>query len=215
MIKKYPPTIGLYVGTFFVLNVIAHFVLRFMQPRPAPSEIVQSVMSADSLHAEAADSLLSDSHVDQVGDIRSGDAGEEVNSVQISEDVASTTEPINPPAETVPEMPLAAQQAVAQSDPNDGEEMQLETGSVVENPEAPESEVRSVAELAKLAKMLEGMKPAEAAVIAERLPTDTIVQLVMRMKARSGAKMMASLPVPVAASVAERMTELSGARKSS
>ncbi|MCL4305000.1 hypothetical protein KJZ99_03745 [bacterium] len=214
MIKKYLPTIGLYVGTFFVLNVIAHFVLRFMQPRPAPSEIVQSTTSADSLHTETADSLLSDLDVDPLSDVSSS-AGVELVSADTSKNFASTTEPINPPAETVPEMPLAAQQAVVQPDPNGEERMQLDAGSVVENPEALESEVRSAAELAKLAKMLEGMKPAEAAVIAERLPTDTIVQLVMRMKARSGAKMMASLPVPVAASVAERMTELSGARKSS
>lgn len=214
MIKKYLPTIGLYVGTFFVLNVIAHFVLRFMQPRPAPSEIVQSTTSADSLHTETADSLLSDQDVDPLSDVSSS-AGVELVSADTSKNFASTTEPINPPAETVPEMPLAAQQAVVQPDPNGEERMQLDAGSVVENPEALESEVRSAAELAKLAKMLEGMKPAEAAVIAERLPTDTIVQLVMRMKARSGAKMMASLPVPVAASVAERMTELSGARKSS
>lgn len=73
----------------------------------------------------------------------------------------------------------------------------------------------STAEISKLAKLLEGMKPDEAAVIAERLPTDTIVDLVMRMKSRNGAKMMASLPVPVAASVATRMAELSGAKKPS
>jgi flagellar motility protein MotE (MotC chaperone) len=68
----------------------------------------------------------------------------------------------------------------------------------------------STKEISKLAKMLEGMKPVEAAAIAERLPDETIVQLVLRMKSRAGAKMMAALPVPIAASVAARMAELSG-----
>lgn len=101
-----------------------------------------------------------------------------------------------------------------------GEEL-LTAGDEVDSTQVSEQEAlleetpKSTAEISKLAKLLEGMKPDEAAVIAERLPTETIVQLVMRMKSRNGAKMMASLPVPVAASVATRMAELSGVKNPS
>jgi hypothetical protein len=74
---------------------------------------------------------------------------------------------------------------------------------------APETlSASNLKELAKLAKVLEGMKPAEAAAIASRLGTEEIVALVMKMKDRKAAKMMAELPVDLAAQVAERMSEM-------
>lgn len=216
--KKLLPTIGLYLGTFIVLNVAMFFLLKLTQPAPAPSELAlgQDSTAHDSAHVELTDSLVADPH--------SGEHTAEVESMH-----GDSTTPDSAAAHSTAKMDTTAHQANAEMNPAQHETANVEqhseepvaeatieaAGSDSATTEEASSETKSGEEIAKLAKVLEGMKPAEAAVIAERLPTDTIVELVMRMKARTGAKMMASLPVPVAANVASRMAELSGAKKSS
>jgi flagellar motility protein MotE (MotC chaperone) len=217
--KKLLPTIGLYLGTFVVLNVAMFFLLKLTQPVPSPSELSMGHDSTghDSTHVELTDSTAALEHSEEHGltdnsalTDASHSAGEpahaEQHTTEVAHEQAATKEPA--PAETQIGEGAQTENAAMVDSTATGDEV------AIEQPEATEGAGKSDLEIAKLAKILEGMKPAEAAVIAERLPTDTIVQLVMRMKARTGAKMMASLPVPVAASVAERMAELSGAKKS-
>jgi flagellar motility protein MotE (MotC chaperone) len=194
--KKLLPIIGFYVGTFIVLNVGMFFLLKFTQPEPVAQ------------HEEvAADSTF---------------VAEETEHPALEEDAEFDHAPDEEQPIELTEEPLTVQDTAKQIEHIETAEVPTET---VEQDTTPAEEVaaepevalndtpKSTAEIAKLAKLLEGMKPAEAAVIAERLPTETIVDLVMRMKSRSGAKMMASLPVPVAASVATRMAELSGSKQ--
>ncbi|MBK6766416.1 MAG: hypothetical protein IPG71_08885 [bacterium] len=211
--KKLLPTIGLYAGTFIVLNVAMFFLLKMTQPAPSPSELAlgQDSTGHDSTHAELVDSLSVGSHATehtQEAELAHGDSVEPPVADTTAVDPHQMDTAANDQAHDTAVVEADVEQPLVESPVRSAE---VDSASL----EDPPDEVNDGAEIAKLAKVLEGMKPAEAAVIAERLPTDTIVELVMRMKARTGAKMMASLPVPVAANVATRMAELSGAKKSS
>ncbi|MCB9365972.1 MAG: hypothetical protein H6508_02120 [Calditrichaeota bacterium] len=213
--KKLLPTIGLYVGTFIVLNVAMYFILRFTQPQPSPSEVAAHEASADSAGVHADSTHAIEHHSDSTHAEFDPEFTDDHQTEQQADHAGSedgVPETAHAAAETHSQESNAQKpdsEAHATPKPETSEET-----AALEEQDSPDSP-RSEAEIAKLAKMLEGMKPTEAATIAERLPAETIVQLVMRMKARNGAKMMASLPVPLAASVAERMAELSGAKKSS
>lgn len=221
--KKHLKTIALYGGTFVLLNFAMFLVLKFTQPSPAPSELAfthaDSTGTAES-HEESAtsESTSHSEHEQAVTDSNSLAATENTSThtETIALDSIAQTTQGEPHIATTVDSGLVTHDEIAhgteETAPLQDQEVALDES---QDATTGQQEQRSTAEIAKLAKLLEGMKPAEAATIAEGLPTDTIVELVMRMKARSGAKMMASLPVPVAASVAERMAELSGAKKSS
>ncbi len=227
--KKLLPTIGLYLGTFVVLNVAMFFLLKLTQPVPSPSELSMGHDSTghDSTHVELTDSTAALEHGEEHGladnSALTDTSHSAVEPAHAEQHTTEVTHEQGAHDVTAHEQAVAKEPAPAETQIGEGEQTEnaamvdsTATGDevAIEQPEAADGVGKSDLEIAKLAKILEGMKPAEAAVIAERLPTDTIVQLVMRMKARTGAKMMASLPVPVAASVAERMAELSGAKKS-
>ena len=204
--KKLLPKIGLYVGTFVVINVAMYFLLMFTQPEPVAHD---EEAGADSTltHEEAVPEIHEDAEFDHAPDEEQvqQDLAEESHDDH-SEDHSGDVHAEDSGEQTG----MDTEQETAQIEqPQDSEP------NVIDLEVALEDSPKSAAEIAKLAKVLEGMKPAEAAVIAERLPTNTIVELVMRMKSRSGAKMMASLPVPVAASVATKMAELSGTKNPS
>lgn len=217
--KKLLPTIGLYLGTFVVLNVAMFFLLKLTQPVPSPSELAmgQDSTAHDSAHVALHDTSAVAEHANTEQSTASGTLTDTthagVDAMHGEQPAASVTHEQATVTEQTSQLTNVADSTRAE---NAGAVDSLASGDVpaIEEPEVATETEKSDLEIAKLAKVLEGMKPAEAAVIAERLPTDTIVQLVMRMKARTGAKMMASLPVQVAASVAERMAELSGAKKS-
>ncbi|MBK6909466.1 MAG: hypothetical protein IPH10_00795 [bacterium] len=221
--KKWLPQIGLYLGTFIVLNVVMFFVLKMTQPKSA---VLEHLAGADSLavHADSlhADSLQADMHAEsdsthagsETALFDSVAAPEDSSLAEIAEgghsDSAATQH------NAIEDAALTAE-VISDDAANDTEAIEgdAESSASVNASPVVADAPQSTAEISKLAKMLEGMKPTEAAVIVESLPTETIVQLVMRMKSRSGAKMMASLPVPVAASVASRMAEISGVRNPS
>lgn len=217
--KKLLATIGLYLGTFVILNVAMFFLLKLTQPVPSPSELA---MAHDSTaHGSLSDAAHDSTELAEHADTELTNAHE--SATDVSHTNADTAHEEQSADNVTHELAVVAEQAPVLTDVTDSThtetpeaEDSLASGDVpaIDDPDVVAESGKSDLEIAKLAKVLEGMKPAEAAVIAERLPTDTIVQLVMRMKARTGAKMMASLPVPVAASVAERMAELSGAKKS-
>lgn len=211
--KKLLPIIGMYVGSFIALNVGMYFLLMFMQPEPVAQ---LDEMAADSTltHEETAipDEDAEFDHApdeEQMTHETTGDSLALPNAVQSTEHDEQHGGEVQQLETTQPNVAQTEGAGVQDDGAQDAETESVDP--VVALSDTP----KSTAEIAKLAKVLEGMKPAEAAVIAERLPTETIVELVMRMKSRSGAKMMASLPVPVAASVATRMAELSGTRKPS
>ncbi len=216
--KKLIPIIGLYFGAFIVLNVGMFFMLKFTQPK--------TDALTDGIHPDSVGVLLGDSTMLQddaefdhepdavVEDAHSEDGKHadktEGTSKSATTDTSRADSETNKPEQVVAEHASAVSEALDSVESADDFSTEAIEPGVALN-DTPKSSI----EIAKLAKVLEGMKPGEAAIIAERLPTETIVELVMRMKSRNGAKMMASLPVPVAASVATRMAELSGVRKPS
>ena len=214
--KKMLLQIGIYVGIFIVLNVGMFFLFKMTQPKSA---VLDAALHGDSTAVHVDDSTLvsDDQEFDEAPESVNdgGEASPEATPIDSTEK-HDTTEPTNDLAKA--SETSGEQKADVTTDNSDAE---LAVDEVADSAAASEDELalneapKSTAEISKLAKLLEGMKPSEAAVIAERLPTETIVQLVMRMKSRNGAKMMASLPVPVAASVATRMAELSGVKSPS
>ncbi|MBL0061183.1 MAG: hypothetical protein IPP40_06795 [bacterium] len=204
------------MGIFIVLNVGMFFLFKMTQPKSA---VLDAALHGDSTAVHVDDSTLvsDDQEFDEAPESVNdgGEASPEATPIDSTEK-HDTTEPTNDLAKA--SETSGEQKADVTTDNSDAE---LAVDEVADSAAASEDELalneapKSTAEISKLAKLLEGMKPSEAAVIAERLPTETIVQLVMRMKSRNGAKMMASLPVPVAASVATRMAELSGVKSPS
>jgi len=215
-LKKLLPQIGLYLGTFLVLNVAMYFFLQMTQPKSA----VMALHGADSLAVAHEDSLAHDGlavdHAETSGGTDSTahavDSSATHEMAQISDSMTHDREVTQDPAaeDAVHADPLASDDVTADTPVEESP-----ANLAANEPPVVNETPQSTAEISKLAKMLEGMKPTEAAVIVEGLPTETIVQLVMRMKSRNGAKMMASLPVPVAASVASRMAEISGTKNPS
>lgn len=214
-LKKLLVPIGIYLGTFIVLNVGIFFLLKMTQPKSA---VLDGTLHGDSTAISAEDSALAieEAEFDHALEAAEQAVSQATNSEhqgesgQHSSDSSDSTQD---EIEAHASSELGADTSLTEVSETEvsGEDSSASAETEVNVSESPSS----TAEISKLAKLLEGMKPDEAAVIAERLPTDTIVDLVMRMKSRNGAKMMASLPVPVAASVATRMAELSGAKKPS
>ncbi len=219
--KKMLLQIGIYLGIFIVLNVGMFFLLKMTQPKSA---VLDAALHGDSTAVQAEDStsISEDQEFDEAPEMveESGDASGEHVQADSGQHDESTEQ-----AKVLASADGAKSDQKAEATESESSLSDLEAEHVDEEGTdslaASEDDVvlsetpKSTAEISKLAKLLEGMKPNEAAVIAERLPTETIVQLVMRMKSRNGAKMMASLPVPVAASVATRMAELSGVKSPS
>ena len=218
--KKKLIQIGIYVGIFAVLNVGMFFLLKMTQPKSA---VLDAALHGDSTAVHETDSTVvhEDKEFDDAPEIAEENSDATSDSAQHGGHDSNVNSETAQNADHVTD--THGTQGTADSHASlteNGEEL-LTAGDEVDSTQVSEQEAlleetpKSTAEISKLAKLLEGMKPGEAAVIAERLPTETIVQLVMRMKSRNGAKMMASLPVPVAASVATRMAELSGVKSPS
>ena len=214
--KQYLIYAGLFLASFLVINVGMYFFLSATQPSPqvaldaaadSSGALVDSSTALLPAHTDstsaATPEVNPESHA-QLVEALGGEASGAIDTT-ISEQI---TEPM-------PQEPLAEESLT--------EIQQPETDSIASMANYDESyeeeaiepaEISQPAiqpnpkELAKLAKLLEGMKPAEAAAIASRLGTEEIVALVMKMKDRKAAKMMAELPVEQAARVAERMSEI-------
>lgn len=206
--KKYLLYAGMFLGSFLVINVGMYFLLSATQPQTAIG-IAADSLAADSLallHGDSAHSAL-DTTALAHGE---GEAESHEDSTALHDTSAV--------AQALESLPDSAHQAATEVPTEHVEEPPVDVAGETDGADVPAGEPAttttvtpmSTKEISKLAKMLEGMKPVEAAAIAERLPDETIVQLVLRMKSRAGAKMMAALPVPIAASVAARMAELSG-----
>lgn len=226
--KKYLKPIAIYTGTFIVLNIGMFFLIKMTQPK---SEVLNSAIQSDTSAVVQTDSLShgDNPEFDQSSSDSTLNNESMLGALRDSASASHSGQTADQSSEMVGTLKESTQAAAIETSPhtnsNDSDtrltgtepfaadegELAVDAEGDVTLSETP----KSTAEITKLAKLLEGMKPDEAAVIAERLPTETIVQLVMRMKSRSGAKMMASLPVPVAASVATRMAELSGVKSPS
>ncbi|MBZ0264419.1 hypothetical protein K8I28_07095 [bacterium] len=63
------------------------------------------------------------------------------------------------------------------------------------------------AQAKRLSKMLEDMKPASAAAILKRLNSDVNAQLLLMMRQKSAAKIMAELPEERAATIAKHLSK--------
>ena len=219
--KKMLLQIGIYLGIFIVLNVGMFFLLKMTQPKSA---VLDAALHGDSIAVHAEDSTLvsEDQEFDDALETQEASNGESSeNGHTEPAEQHQTAEPMHDLTKAEESRGDQEAEATHAESATEVPQHELTEDEGVDSLETSENDValnetpKSTAEISKLAKLLEGMKPNEAAVIAERLPTETIVQLVMRMKSRNGAKMMASLPVPVAASVATRMAELSGVKSPS
>lgn len=214
---------GLFLGSFAVINTGVYFFLKATQPK--------TVVAATGEH-EGADSSLASSEAPHGNEKESAPA----KSVDAQESAAPGEEPVvnavepSGPKERSNEHPAEAKRtlnkkaAVKHSPPPEEEplvEQQDESDYVPEQePEiagtgrgapAPEETAvdTSTTRIAKLAKLLESMKPSDAASIASELDTDVIVSIVLRMKDRNAAKIMAALPVELAQEVAQQMSQVS------
>jgi flagellar motility protein MotE (MotC chaperone) len=218
--KQYLIYAGMFLGSFLVINVGMYFFLDMTQPDS--SLVMNDAADSTAVHSDSSavpeQELAAEEAPEQA--VVPTDSIEAVAQEQPApatqfpdETVAALTEESHPEPEQNTE-------AVADEIPQDmffeDEEIPAdsydETADIqpaVSQSAVPEQNLApNPKELAKLAKLLEGMKPAEAAAIASRLDIEEIVALVMKMKDRQAAKMMAELPVATAASVAQRMSEL-------
>jgi hypothetical protein len=215
--KQYLTYAGLFVACFLVINVGMYFFLHSTQPAlesamneaaDSTSTVVDSVSVVQSASADspaAATPVLTPDEHTQLVEALGGVATEPV-------DTSIATKSI----QSMYEEPVAANEVSElqqpDTDPNllmAGNDSEYNTPAIDSAEISPQNLPQSnPKELNKLAKLLEGMKPAEAAAIASRLGIEEIVALVMKMKDRKAAKMMAELPVDKAAQVAERMSEI-------
>lgn len=214
--KKYLIYAGMFLGSFLVVNVAMYFVLSMTHPKPSQemSEAVDSTAVISDTSMVALHDSTVHGEIDSLETIPAhGDSlQQQTDAVETPPEFAeipapdSTYEVENQAAESTSlQQPVEDNTAALLTD-NTAEAQQTALQPEITEPSlAPDPK-----ELAKLAKLLEGMKPAEAAAIASRLSTDEIVALVMKMKDRKAAKMMAELPVSTAALVAQRMSELVG-----
>jgi flagellar motility protein MotE (MotC chaperone) len=197
---------GLFVASFAVINIGMHFFLRLTQPKVGPrrTEVVAKLKGVDST---AAIAMRKDSVLKSTPDTTATPI--------LPVNLASISDTTTPPVAQAPAVDTAAQ-SVAQNTPSDVSAT-VETDQATADLEAagnldeiaPATEtIEDTREMAKLAKLMETMKPADAASIAARLDEDQIIALVMRMKDRTGGKMLAALPVEQAARVATRMSQM-------
>jgi len=220
--KKYLMYGGMFVASFLVINVAMYFFLDMTQPKPIAE------VSPDSLLHSESDSLLADEVSDTLATLTEPEVSLEVQSSPEPELLATTEadtgedahgeEPREPePVEEAPEVDSGTPEQVS-SDPEPPPENEFavaeDAAEDLADAEIALEEIMQGDEkqLKKLAKLLEGMKPSEAAAIASRLATADVVTLVMRMKDRKAAKMLAAMPVDKATRVAMRMSELVAVR---
>jgi hypothetical protein len=203
--KKLLMTVGMYVGSFVVINVGIYFFLNMTQPKLG-ARVGMNGMPADSL---ARDSLRLAAH---------GDApAARGDSLPVALVHADSTAPVSDslhalaqahdslPATTTTPPPETTSTDAGSTEPA-ATETPAEAHTEAPESAAPVADANSAAEMAKLAKALEAMKPDAAAAIAGQLTTDQIVALVMRMKDRTAGRMLAALPPDQAAQVALRMS---------
>jgi flagellar motility protein MotE (MotC chaperone) len=202
--KKLLMTVGIYVGSFVVINVGMYFFLNMTQPKLG-ARVGMAGMHADSLHA---DSLHAGLHGDSTAA-----PGEGHGELAHADSAGAAPDSLHALAQATDSPPAAAAHAeepAAIESPATEETAATDTPPEPEAesapPEAPVATANNAAEMAKLAKALEAMKPDAAAGIAAQLTTDQIVALVMRMKDRTAGRMLAALPPDQAAQVALRMS---------
>lgn len=192
---------GLFIASFFVINVGVFFFLKATQPKVGAraAETVAAHATADSLAHEQithGDSM----HVDSarhLGDEHSlTSAAKEVNQAEETNKQEIAEQKVEEKAQ------VPAATAEAKTDIKEEDQPVEKTENIV-----AAALTGNANEMAKLAKLLESMKPDEAADIVSHLTTDQIVTLVMKMKDRSAGRMLAALPIEQAARVAERMSQ--------
>ncbi|MBI5058307.1 hypothetical protein HZB60_00840 [candidate division KSB1 bacterium] len=207
--------LGMFLAGFAVINTGVYFLLHSTQPKSA-------ILLTEGGHADGADSLkheapppageMPDLEAESMHSGELADAGKPAASPPSPERHLAAVEPSQHSTAKTP-VPVAPTET-KQAEPSVAETMtDLQSTETVE-PEiedtsgASQALVEDQQKLAKLAKLLESMKPDEAAAIASELSTDVIVQLVLRMKDRNAAKMMAALPVDLASQVADLMSQV-------
>jgi flagellar motility protein MotE (MotC chaperone) len=219
--KKYLLYAGMFLASFAVINTGMYFFLSATQPKSIVAAHEESGdADADSnahgdvthheaespeanveTHAEPAPVAASpespvENHVEARGP-QSAPANATVTEPRKKDKPRETTI-----AQDAPEEMAQAEQAAQAEEP-------IPDDPVVEIASPAASADTSSFQLTKLAKLLESMKPADAAAIASELESDVIVAIVLRMKDRSAAKLMAALPVEIAQDVAQQMTLMS------
>ena len=204
------------LASFVVINVGMFFFLKMTQPkmgaRADSAATAQQKAGADSLArasagtapADAAKSLA-EAAKDTTKTLPAARA--EGGSSNVTPVAASVVAPEPSPMPSPPQpsntissvdsTPVASQPDTSQS-----------AGNLISNMNDADTK-----EMAKLAKLLEAVKPAEAASIAEQLSVDQIVALVMKMKDRNAGKMLAALPPDQAARVALKMSQMGNPAK--
>ncbi|MFZ5434420.1 MAG: hypothetical protein ACOZB3_11695 [Calditrichota bacterium] len=202
--KKLIMAVGLFLGSFIVINVGMFFFLKMTTPKIGPRADVPVAAHSDSLHhADSTMAMMDSTHVDST-------VVEHPDSTLAESTPADTVDEMQPVVLAENAEPKAVETVIEAPKP---EPLADTTSALSEAPrKQAEATVQAVAEgdvreMAKLAKLLEAMKPADAAAIATRLNTDQIIALVMRMKDRTAGKMLAELPVEQAARVAARMSQ--------
>lgn len=197
--KKHLVSAGFLAGVFLVMNVGMHFFLRASQPKIGKRLEQTPIVHHDSLNV-ASDSA------GVVPDAVPKTAPPADNQLQV---MTGNTDAIEPAG--------AASSRDSETVPGDigsetllTEDLQgLPANEGHTDDDAPnESNPTTNEETAKLGKLLESMKPDEAASIITHLSTEQIIALLMRMKERNAAKIMAALPVEQAARVATIMSGL-------
>lgn len=216
--KKYIVYAGMFLGSFLVINVGMYFVLSMTQPETVneTSELADSTgmvpdsaavaLQDTSIQHEAEQAAVPEEPSDEIAQTLPVQVQDTIPQTDVKEESAAV-EPAH--FEITAEDMSLNQQTIPQEETSESynEEQAVQAALSQQEINAPKL-APNQKELAKLAKLLEGMKPAEAAAIASRLDIEEIVALVMKMKDRKAAKMMAELPISTAALVAQRMSEL-------
>jgi uncharacterized FlaG/YvyC family protein len=207
--------IGLFLASFIVINIGMYFFLKATQPRSVTGIVEAPVEQSDSVavHADVPTNPVAEA-VAPVIATESPAASEPP--VQMSESpsqgalnqpMVSSVPQMEPPTESVPvtsKEPVQADIQEPEETPKTNE-TELKEQAKVSVQAAASGDLR---EFNKLAKLLDSMKPKDAAAIASELDTDAIVSLIMKMKDRNAAKMMAALPPQLAARIASKMSEM-------
>ncbi len=206
------------VGGFLVTNTGVYFLLRATQPKTAVN------LTALSDSASASSETLTH-HGTVASNDQRADAEEhaalDVNEQQEHSTHSESSDQLAEEAKSIGTNPNgkssqgdlrseqhARQTAMTESDlePASSDESDWQESQTAANSDDADS--LNHLKLVKLAKLMESMKPQDAAMVATDLSTNTIVEIMMLMKDRSAAKIMAALPPEVSSRVALQMTEL-------
>ena len=207
---------ALFLGSFVVMNVGIFFLLKATQPKVGKRiELAKASGAGVSEETKSADGSAKDS-------AKTVQPGDSAMASQSAAPIATDS------IQSGVEKEIADAEKEAAGNANSGDKSgdnnsksaqanQQATNSADSSGKSSQSDVAEVSasvkggdakQLGKLAKLLEGMKPVEAAGIIGQLSDDAIVSLVMKMKDRNAAKMLAALPVDQAGRIADRMSEL-------